>query len=252
MVNSKIVGLIGYGSFGKLTAAHISRYAPTLIYSPSLKPSSKLPKNCHYASLKELAAKSDLVILAVNLDELELVLKTIAPLLKPTCLVVDVCSVKVKPAELMQKYLPKTVQILATHPLFGPQSASEEQNGLAGHTIVVYPIRIKNFTLIKLFLSQKLKLKVVEMSPKEHDKQMALIHGLTFFLARGLMKMNLSTTGLNTPSYKKLLSLAELEKHHSKELFKTIESGNPYAAEIRQKMIKVLTKLHEQTLNSKH
>jgi prephenate dehydrogenase len=249
--HSRTIGLIGYGSFGKLLAIHISRYVQALIYSPSLSPESSLPKNCHYANLKDLAAKSDLVILAINLEHFQKVLEAIAPYLKPGTIVMDVCSVKVKPVELMQKYLPKNIQILATHPVFGPQSAGTEPEGLAGHKIMIHPVRINNpqhFALLKIFLASKLKLGIIEMTPQEHDKQMALIHGLTFFLARGLMKMNLPQNGLSTPSYKKLLLLAELERHHSKELFKTIEAGNPFAADIRRKMIEVLSELHKETI----
>jgi prephenate dehydrogenase len=249
--HSRTIGLIGYGSFGKLLAIHISRYVQALIYSPSLSPESSLPKNCHYANLKDLAAKSDLVILAINLEHFQKLLETIAPYLKPGTTVMDVCSVKVKPVELMQKYLPKNIQILATHPVFGPQSAGTGPEGLAGHKIMMHPVRINNpqhFALLKLFLASKLKLGIIEMTPQEHDRHMATVHALTFFLARGLMKMDLAKDIFETPTYKKLTALAELEKHHTKELFNTIEAGNPFAAEVRQKMLDVLTKLHKETI----
>jgi prephenate dehydrogenase len=162
---------------------------------------------------------------------------------------VDVTSVKVKPVALMQKYLPRNVQILGTHPLFGPQSATA--TNLAGHKIIVYPARVKNLALIQNFLKTKLGLKIIRMTPAEHDKKMALLHGLTFFVARGLMAMQLREDKLSAPSYQKLLSLAALEQHHSASLFETIEAGNPYTAEVRGKLIKNLLKLHQQTLKKK-
>ena len=49
--------------------------------------------------------------------------------------------------------------------------------------------------------------------------------------------MGIHDVSLITPSFKKLLDLAELESHHSEELFKTIQTGNPYLAEIRSKFV---------------
>ena len=177
----------------------------------------------------------------VNQNRLETLLKQIKPHLTPGALVVDVTSVKLLPVRLMQKYMPKTVQILATHPLFGPQSAPG--NTLKGQIIIIHPIRVNNSPIIRKFLQTTLRLKVITMTPREHDKKMALVHGLTFFLARGLLKMDLPKFGLDAPSYKKLLALAELETHHSRELFETIEAGNPYAAAVRKKFIRQLEKL---------
>ena len=39
--------------------------------------------------------------------------------------IVDVCSVKVYPKDMMLKYLPADSDIIATHPLFGPDSFQE-------------------------------------------------------------------------------------------------------------------------------
>lgn len=246
MNKKTVIGLFGYGSFGKLIAKHLSKHFPVLIYHPSAKPTEKLPPNCQATSM-EAVASCTVLILGVNLNRLEALLKQIKPHLTPGALIIDVTSVKVLPVRLMQKHLPKTVQILATHPLFGPQSAPGDT--LKGQKIIIHPVRVKNLATIKKFLSNDLQLDVISMTPSEHDKKMALVHGLTFFLARGLLKMDLPKFGLDAPSYKKLLALAELETHHSRELFNTIEVGNPYAAAVRKKFIAQLEKLHSQTLN---
>ena len=146
----------------------------------------------------------------------------------------------------MKRGLPKHAQILATHPLFGPESAGGKN--VRGHKIIIHRVRVNKPVVIENFLSKTLGLRVIHMDPITHDKKMALVHGLTFFLARGLIKMNLPDDGLSAPSYRKLLSLAELEQHHSPQLFQTIEAGNPYTATVRKRIIKNLQQLHRQTL----
>ena len=248
MKKSLSLGLFGYGSFGKLAARHLSRYFKLVIYDPKIPKKGKLPSNCQAGTLAE-AAQTDVIVLAVNLSQLKSLLQTIKPHIKAGALVVDVASVKVKPVRLLKQVIPKHAQVLATHPLFGPQSV--DSDNLAGNTIIIHPVRVHNLPKIKQFLKSTLGLRIVEMSPADHDRKMALVHGLTFFLARGLIKMDLPVNGLGAPSYRKLLSLAELESHHSRQLFETIEVGNPYASAIRQKMIKNLIKLHQQTLKKK-
>jgi prephenate dehydrogenase len=81
------------------------------------------------------------------------------------------------------------------------------------------------------------------MSPEEHDKEMAWVHGLTFFVGRALLNMNPPQSELSTHYYQKLIDLVEVEKHHSTELFLTIQRGNPYAEAIRREFIDKISKL---------
>lgn len=99
------------------------------------------------------------------------------------------------------------------------------------------------YELVKSF-SANLGLSVIEMSSEQHDREMATVHALTFFIAHALKDMKLHNQKLSTPSFKKLLSLAELEKHHSDELFATIQQGNKYAREIRESFVEEIKKLN--------
>ena len=92
-------------------------------------------------------------------------LKQIAPLLKPGAIVADVCSVKVYPARWMQELLPPSVEILATHPMFGPDSAAKS---VAGYKIVLCPERIapERYRKIKRWLENK-GVVTIETTPAE-------------------------------------------------------------------------------------
>lgn len=232
-------GIVGYGSFGRLLANALSKHGEVAVYKRS-GGNEQTDKNIKFADFEQ-TARADVVILAVGLDSLEGVCEKLAGIVKPKTLVVDVCSVKIKPTKIMNKYLAGKCRILATHPLFGPHTV--QADSIAGKCIVVCPNGAEYETKMVDFLENKLKLRVIEMSPEEHDKEIAWVHGLTFFVGRGLTKLDPPKSKLTTGYYQKLLDLVELESTHSIELFNTVERGNPFAADIRKKLLKGLNEI---------
>lgn len=238
------IGIFGFGDFGKLTARYLSEHADILVYDRHHNRTSEIEKHGAQAASLQETAGADVVVLAVNLEAIEETLTSIAPHLKPGALIMDVTSVKVKPAEMMQRLLPENVQILATHPLFGPQSAA---TSLKGHKIVVIPIRVDDIDKVEAFLTN-LGLTIIHMTADEHDREMAWVHALTFFVGRGLLNLSPPTSPLTTHYYSELLDVVNLEKTQSLDLFYTIQRGNPYAKEMRQRFLASLTQL-EQDIN---
>ncbi|MBI5357333.1 prephenate dehydrogenase [Candidatus Saccharibacteria bacterium] len=235
-------GIVGYGSFGKLLAENLASYGEVLVYSKR-DISSDLKKGIRQAEIEEVA-KSSLVILSTTLDDLEDTCKKIAPLVDSSTIVADVCSVKVKPAEIMERVLGGKCQLLATHPLFGPQTIKDGQ--IKGQKIVIHPIKVDNFNQIKSALRDFLRLEVIEMTPEDHDREIAWVHGLTFFVGRALLRTEPPKSELTTGYYQKLMDLVELESSHSIELFKTVELGNPYAEDVRQRFTESIKKLNDE------
>ncbi|HEX5456051.1 MAG TPA: prephenate dehydrogenase/arogenate dehydrogenase family protein [Candidatus Saccharimonadales bacterium] len=226
-------GIIGYGSFGKFIAGVLSEFGDTVIAS---RRETDVPRDAKYkAAGFEEAASRKIVILAVGLDALEETSRKLAPHVSEKTIVVDVTSVKLKPIDILTRTLGGKCRILATHPLFGPHTVPGGK--LAGQSIVVCPYEFDGRDKIMDFLKNKLGLKVIEMSAEDHDKEMAWVHGLTFFVGRGLMELDPPKSGLSTGYYQKLLDLVELESSHSIELFNTVQRGNPYAADIRRELI---------------
>ncbi len=231
-------GVIGYGSFGKLMSHVLSGYGEVIVHSPSGKKDEAA--NISFTSLEE-AAKAEMVILAVNLDVLDQTSKKLAGLVNKNTIIVDVCSVKSKPIKILQKNFGENAKILATHPLFGPQTVKD--GSVSGKNIVVCPPDFEGKNRIIDFLKDRLKLNVIEMSAEEHDHEMAWVHALTFFVGRGLMKLDPPKSKLSTGYYQKLLDLVELESTHSIELFNTVQRGNPFAADIRREFMNKLEKI---------
>lgn len=237
-------GIIGYGAFGKLLAEVLSAYGQVIVFARSDNKNSPKTNIKIVSELKELAG-CNVIILAVDLESLDDTSKDLAEVVTESTLVVDVCSVKVKPVEILTKNLGGKCNILFTHPLFGPQTI---QDGvIAGNKIVICPGEdFKGRTEIMSFFKYQLKLNVIKMSAEDHDREMAWVHALTFFVGRGLMELDPPKSSLSTGYYQKLLDLVELEASHSIELFNTVQRGNPFAEEVRKRLLDKLGKINQQ------
>jgi prephenate dehydrogenase len=232
----KSLGIVGFGSFGEFMAAKLDPYFKI----KACRAHGRAGK--WDAPIKEVAA-CDIVVLSVPLDAYQSVGQKIKPYLSKETLIVDICSVKSRPAAMLRKFFPDN-KILATHPMFGPQSAGQS---LVGHTIVICP-DVSDRELIepaeKFF--KKIGLAVKKMSAQAHDKELAVVQGLTFFIAHSLKDYQLQSQTLVTPSFKKLLDLATLEQQHSPDLFYTVQNGNPNSKAVRAEFIKIAKRLDDE------
>lgn len=232
----KDVGLIGFGEFGRFMVEHLKAHCNIFVYDKRNLYDAADDYGITVGDLSEVASK-EVVILAVPVQFLEELLLEIKEYVQPSALIVDVSSVKKKPLELMEKYLPDSVEIVGTHPLFGPQSA---KNGIEGLKIVLCPLRTNSEDKIKNFLSKKLKLEVLVKTPEEHDQQMAYVQGLTHFIGKAVNEMDIQGGDVNTLAFEKLLEIKNMLKDDSWDLFLTMERENPFAAEVRRGFLEQL------------
>jgi prephenate dehydrogenase len=223
------LGLIGFGAFGRLTARHLSAWFDVVAYDPAATDGAGIAT---LAPLSE-AAGCPTVILAVPVEALEATLDAIRPHLRADALLIDVGSVKVKPARLMSGRLPGGVRIVGTHPLFGPQSAKA---GVAGLRIAVCEVRgAKDARRVAAFCRLALNLRVFQVSPEDHDREAATVQGLTHLIARVLLAMEPLPTRMTTASFERLMQAVDMVRHDSRAVFRAIERDNPFAAEVRER-----------------
>ena len=83
------------------------------------------------------AKKADVVIISVYIDNTLEVIKGVAPHVRPGSLLMDFTSVKIEPCEAMEKHADKKVEIIGTHPMFGPRVASLEGQAKAEPVVAV-------------------------------------------------------------------------------------------------------------------
>lgn len=224
--------MFGLGAFGRLIVRHLAPYFEICACDPS--PEARDFAERHNVTLVSLAdaAACPIVVLATPIRTLQTLAQQIAPHLQPDALVVDVGSVKVKPAQWLLEALPDHVSILCTHPLFGPQSA---RDGIRGLEIVICPIRIapERLEQVAHCLTQRLELKVSQTTPEEHDRTLATVQGLTHMIAKVLSGLEPLPRVHTTLSYDLMMQGVGLVQGDSDELFLSIERDNPFAAEVR-------------------
>jgi prephenate dehydrogenase len=232
-----MIGIIGFGRFGKLTARYLAEEFDVAVYHRTDK-SMEINRTGARAASLETVCRQDIVIPCVPICVLQEVLKDIAPLLRPDALIVDVCSVKEYPVRRMTDILPDTVSILATHPMFGPDSASDS---LEGRKICLCKVRIaeKKYQNIKAYLESK-ELVVIEATPQEHDEQIATSLSLTHFIGRTLSEYGARQLDIDTEGYKRLLHILEVVERDTWQLFLDMHHYNPYAKEKRVAFMEVM------------
>lgn len=192
------------------------------------------------ASLEQVCG-CEIVILSVPISTVAEVCSRISGLLAPGGIVVDTCSVKTLPVQWMVERLPETVEILGTHPLFGPDSGKD---GIAGLKIAVCPIRIQpeKYQEIRRFL-ESLELVVVETTPEEHDRQIALSQAIFHLIAQAMGRLGWGVKPISTPGPEAFYRLVKTVQRDTQQLFLDMERENPFAAECRRLFIDEILKI---------
>lgn len=225
------LGIVGFGAFGQLAARHLGPHFEVSAYDPSPDLAPVAAQLGVRLTSIQAVAQADVVLIAAPVPAFEQVVRDIAKSCKKGALIVDVGSVKVVTSDIMQRLLPPHVDIVATHPLFGPQSAA---NGITGLKIAVCPVRGKRHAWLAAFLRKSLGLKVILTTPEDHDREAAIVQGLTHLIAKVLLKMGPLPTRMTTKSFDLLSEAISMVQHDAPEVFDAIENANPYAKDVRR------------------
>ncbi|WP_419900464.1 prephenate dehydrogenase/arogenate dehydrogenase family protein [Roseomonas sp. USHLN139] len=228
------IGLIGLGAFGAFCLPHLERLGPVLGHDPARPDSAPLAE----------AASRPVVILAVPVARLAEAARAIAPHLRPGALVIEVCSIKTHPLAVLRAALPAHVELLGTHPLFGPQSG---RDGIEGLRMVLCPGGAPSpRARLAARMLRRLGLAVVSMTPEEHDRQMAWVQGLTHLVARLVSGLEMPALPHTTASFDHLIRATAMVSQDSEALFRTITEDNPFVAEVKAQLLEKATALFEE------
>ena len=226
----KKISIIGYGRFGKILATILNDFEIELCDAKIKQNQTK-----HKVVSLEEAMNNEIVFLATPIRTFESVVKSIAQFKHCKTTIVDVCSVKLFPVEIMHKYLPEEMGIIATHPMFGPDSFSPFRE----LKIVMHNERdiYDKYDYLKNIFSKQ-SIQVIEMNPDEHDKLAAYSQGATHFIGRVLKNSGVKSTSINTLGFNALLGVIDQTCNDSSDLFIDLQKYNPYTNEMINKFIK--------------
>jgi prephenate dehydrogenase len=232
------IGIYGLGRFGSFYAGLLAGRAQVKAYSRN--PARASPPGVQRVGEEELLGLPA-VCLCVDIGAMPEVLARIAPRLSPGSLVLDTCSVKELPVRWMQELLPAGVDILATHPMFGPDSGAR---GVEGLPMILCPVRLREERYrewAEFFAS--FGLEVHRLSPGEHDRQAAFTQGLTHYLGRVLAELNLQPSAIGSLGYRRLLGIVEQTCNDTWRLFLDLQRFNPHTSDMRRALDQALETL---------
>ena len=163
-MDSPVIGIIGgKGRMGRLFADFFKERGLKVLVSDQ---KTKL-------SNKDLAAKADITIISVPIDTTKEVIKEVLPHLKKGSAIMDLTSLKEFPIKAMLK---GKAEVLGLHPMFGNSNPIPNQTVIACRT---KKSSLWSDWMIKFL--KKNKVKIIEMTAKEHDKIMNSAQGLIHF-----------------------------------------------------------------------
>ncbi len=184
------------------------------------------------------AASSDFVILAVPMEETVRVANETASLMTTGSLLVDLSSVKTGVSDRIAEKIPKGLEYVSLHPLFGPKI-----DHLHDQTIIAvsYNAGQKWSKLARAL--QGGGAKVQTMSAAQHDKAMAYVQGLHHF---ALISLGIGLDGMGGEPRTQFLRETEGRIANMLDNWDTIvgiQQLNPFLPAIRQKFLEVATTL---------
>ncbi len=230
------VGVIGFGQFGRFWAKLLQADHDVIVTDRRDITPIAAELGLQVLPLPELCAAAEAIFLCVPINLIEPVICEIKPYLKPGTLVLDTCSVKVHPAAMMQKHLGPMpdIELIATHPMFGPDSGAQGLDGLA---MMLWPIKVAHPRYREWFnYFDRLGLHVVELSPDEHDRYAANSQGITHYIGRVLGEMGLRETPIDTRGFRTLRAVIRDTCNDTWELFHDLQSFNPYTKAMRLRL----------------
>jgi prephenate dehydrogenase len=174
------------------------------------------------------------VVVSVPIAATAGVIAEVGPLLKKSQLLMDLTSLKKEPVALMLAH--SQAEVIGCHPLFGP-SVTEA----AGHNIVLCRGRGDAWYGWIKHIFEKTGYTLLERTPDEHDRMMAIVQALNHFNTITL-GMAIAETGIplaevsqfSTPIFKTKMDIVKKVFTESPDLYADIIAGNPNIDDVLQ------------------
>jgi len=237
------IAIIGSGKMGKWFAKFFLEQGFKVVISDKDKEKlSRITKelDVETASNVDAAKSADRIFVCVPIENFENAIGEIHHHIRPNQEVMDICSIKEEPVNIMHKYI-KTGAILGTHPMFGPGVKN-----IKNQNFVLTPTNAEEEKLAENFKSwlEYRGAKVISMSPREHDKLMSVVLGLPYFLSFTLCDTLISqgsfskTKKVSGASYKLLLTLIEAIASEEEEFSANLLMNLPETDKVEELLLK--------------
>ncbi len=195
---------------------------------------------------REEIVDTDVLLVSVPIDMTVDVIERVGPEMHDGSLLMDITSVKKMPVEMMERRTNEGVEILGTHPLFGPSAKS-----MRGQTIIFVPLRKGPLyeRIYEMFESNGARIEF--LTAAEHDEIMSVIIGLVHFilLSFGVTLKNLDfdverSRKYMNPAFEILMDFVGRHLHQDPHLYALIQS-NFEMGQMHEAFLAAAKKLYE-------
>jgi exosome complex component RRP43 len=231
------IGILGFGTFGQfLSKTFVRQGHQVYVHSRSDYSALSQSLGVHWVPKQDDLATMGLDVLIISVSILSFAQQIDGfPWEKlKNALIVDVLSVKQHPKTLLLAALAtrgdKSLDLLCTHPMFGPQSGGVSWSGLP---LMYDRVRVSVSDRCSSFLScfEREGCRMLEMTCEAHDQYAAGSQFLTHTTGRILGQMKCTSTPINTVGYTKLLQVVEQTQRDSWELYAGLYKYNQQSKE---------------------
>mmetsp|Transcript_20380 Transcript_20380/g.58178 ORF Transcript_20380/g.58178 Transcript_20380/m.58178 type:complete len:783 (+) Transcript_20380:159-2507(+) len=233
------IGIVGFGNFGQFLAKTFARKHP--VVGTSRSDQSEMARSLGVAYVpgmdfaKMIAEGVNVFVICTSILSFESVMKRFSRCVaewkedtsgaeRRNILLVDVLSVKEWPRKVLldlfadDKHGAIDVDILCTHPMFGPESG---RYGWQGLPFVYEVVRCRQLAKCQAFLNlfEAEGCRMIELSCGLHDKYAASTQFITHLTGRVLGKQRVESTPIDTKGFQSLLQLVDNTVKDSFDLF---------------------------------
>lgn len=233
-------GILGLGRFGQCWAKLMIPFGTVVAYDP-LWNSSPLD-SVTLVSLEEVLL-AEVVFFLVPISSFRECCQKAARHVAPSTLLVDACSVKMFPLQIMRETFSPEQPLMSLHPLFGPDSIRTIEDAKGRKIILCTKNKEKLAQKMKSIL-KSLGLETIFLSPQKHDAQMAQTQALAHFLGR-IPMLRAKKEKITTPSFELLNNMVTSVTQDREELFLDMHRYNPFARGVREKFLAELLALYK-------
>jgi prephenate dehydrogenase len=234
--------LLGAGKMGIWFAKFFQEKGDTVILADrNQEKLSRLKNelNVEIADFAQAVKGADRVLICTSISSFEEIVKKIAPSTHKGQVIMDICSIKEYPVNLMHQYL-KEALVLGTHPVFGPGSKGVKHKAYVltptNDQEAVYADEFKNWLEAE-------QAHVFVMSPEKHDELMSLILGMSHFIGLVACETLLEQPGfpeskkLAGTTYRMLFTLAEVAALETPDLYANVQTKIAGLSKIEERFI---------------
>jgi chorismate mutase/prephenate dehydrogenase len=183
------------------------------------------------AAAADVAGRHDVIVVAVPIDVTVSVIRSVAPFVRKGACLTDITSIKSAPLTAMMEAAPEGVDVVGTHPMFGPHGVDFDRQKV----VLCRGRGDESFARIRR-LYETFGAETIEASAEEHDAQMALIqvlvHEKTMVLGSVLERLKADlgrSLQFASPIYRTELAMIGRMFSQRAELYADILTVNPEA-----------------------